>query len=171
MGSPRRGLRCRPGAECRATGTGGDTDAPVFVINIRGCEIRWEWTAVLSPNRSCPVHTRSLCSLSWWSGRTSSCRKTRSSRPFGEVRIGPRRCPPRFPFFYLDLDRPTIGGRTPEQLLIETARQLGLSFPKYQDELERLSDVLRGVSPSPNYITDLPRGSRDRACRWQQAHG
>jgi hypothetical protein len=60
-----------------------------------------------------------------------------------------------FPFVYLDFDRATIRGRTPEQLLIETARQLGLSFPKYQPELERLSDALRGVSATATPATDL----------------
>jgi hypothetical protein len=48
-----------------------------------------------------------------------------------------------FPFAYLDFDRSTIQPRSPEQLLIETARQVAVVYPDLASPLGRLREELR----------------------------
>jgi hypothetical protein len=49
----------------------------------------------------------------------------------------------RFPFAYLDFERPTITALEPMTLVIEAIRQLKLQYPHLRDELTRLSDRAR----------------------------
>ncbi len=50
----------------------------------------------------------------------------------------------RFPFVYLDFDRPDLGADEPITLLIEAVRQLGLQYPHARQACERLRSDWQG---------------------------
>jgi hypothetical protein len=53
-----------------------------------------------------------------------------------------------FPFVYLDFDRASLQARDPRQLILETARQVALQFPKIATEIDALRGELRDALSS-----------------------
>ncbi|MEN8652778.1 ATP-binding protein [Streptomyces sp. 21So2-11] len=47
---------------------------------------------------------------------------------------------PDFPFAYVDFERPTLSIHEPVTLIAETARQLGIQYPRYRAELDELAN-------------------------------
>ncbi|MEU3747191.1 MULTISPECIES: trypsin-like peptidase domain-containing protein [Streptomyces] len=75
--------------------------------------------------------------------------------------------PTRFPFAYLDFERPTLSIHEPATVIAETARQLGIQHPGHRaafdalaDECERTAAVQRGER---NELDDLYKLSTTRA--------
>ncbi|OII60571.1 hypothetical protein BJP40_09595 [Streptomyces sp. CC53] len=56
----------------------------------------------------------------------------------GALRAGGRTFP--FPFAYVDFERPSLSVHEPVTLVAETARQLAVQFPAFQEELESLAE-------------------------------
>ncbi|MFJ8016963.1 AAA family ATPase [Streptomyces sp. NPDC096339] len=50
-----------------------------------------------------------------------------------------RDSPARFPFAYADFERPTLSVREPATLVAEMARQLGIQYPRHQEEFNALA--------------------------------
>lgn len=65
----------------------------------------------------------------------------------------------RFPFAFLDFDRASLQPRSPEQLLVEMARQVGILFPDFEEQTQSLRRDIRAalasraISPSHTYYT------------------
>ncbi|MBN9672166.1 hypothetical protein [Roseibium aggregatum] len=65
----------------------------------------------------------------------------------------------RFPFAFLDFDRASLQPRSPEQLLVEMARQVGILFPDFEELTQSLRRDIRAalaskaISPSHTYYT------------------
>ncbi|WP_230883152.1 trypsin-like peptidase domain-containing protein [Streptomyces venezuelae] len=75
--------------------------------------------------------------------------------------------PTRFPFAYLDFERPTLSIHEPATVIAETARQLGIQYPGHRaafdalaDECERTAAVQRGER---NELDELYQLSTTRA--------
>jgi hypothetical protein len=69
----------------------------------------------------------------------------------------------RFPFAYLDFDRPSILAEEPVSLLIEAVRQIGIEYPQSREACEALRRNWQGempAVPSPDDATQRPRRLR-----------
>ena len=69
----------------------------------------------------------------------------------------------RFPFVYLDFDRPDVVASEPLTLLIEAVRQLGVEYPHARDRCEQIRADWLGLLARETAVTDLgpARGRRD----------
>ncbi|MGW1375963.1 ATP-binding protein [Streptomyces sp. NPDC002446] len=61
---------------------------------------------------------------------------------------GARACGARFPFAYIDFERPTLSLREPVTLIAEAARQLGIQYPAHRAELDALADECQQAARS-----------------------
>lgn len=72
----------------------------------------------------------------------------------------------RFPFAYLDFDRPDVAGQEPLTLLIEAVRQLGIEYPDARESCERIRrnwlDMLAKNAPTSE-ATPVPLTDNARA--------
>lgn len=73
----------------------------------------------------------------------------------------------RFPFIYLDFDRPDVAMQEPLTLLVEAVRQLGIEYPEAKERCESIRQgwlaLMAGAEPDDLHGSSLTENPRTRA--------